>query len=143
VETKLQRQAAARLNTLLLPLLLQVPEISSVQVANSRGDGFLILELPSKHIRNRIVSRKNWGDQTLWFDVNKAGIPTSPDWRTLDYDPRKRSWYVGLEDLPYGEVYWTEPYVFYTTKDLGITASIKWENNGVHYAIAYDVLLML
>lgn len=141
VETKLQRQAATRLNTLLLPLLLQEPEITSVQVANSRGDGFLILELPSRDIRNRIVSRENWGDQTLWFDVKNTGVPTSNDWQTLDYDPRKRSWYVGLEDQPYGEVYWTEPYVFFTTKDLGITASIKWENNDLTYAIAYDVLL--
>lgn len=139
--TEAQRQAATRLNTLLLPLLLQVPEISSVQVGNARGDGFLILQLPSGHIRNRVVARENWRSQTLWFDVNQEGVPTSSDWQALDYDPRQRAWYRGLEDQPDGEVYWTEPYVFYTTKDLGITASVKWENAGLTSAIAYDVLL--
>jgi adenylate cyclase len=139
--TKAQRRAATRLNTLLLPLLVQLPEISSVQVATARGDGFLILQLPSGHIRNRLVSRKKWKSQTLWFDVNKAGVPTSADWQRLDYDPRKRAWYTGLEGRPDGEVYWTAPYVFYTTQDLGITASIKWENAGLTHVIMYDVLL--
>jgi adenylate cyclase len=139
--TKAQRQAATRLNTLLLPRLLQLPEFSSVQVATSVGDGFLILQLPSGHIRNRVVSRERWGSQTLWFDVNEEGAPTSPQWQTLDYDPRKRAWYTGLEGQPDGEVYWTAPYVFFTTKDLGITASIKRHDAGLTYVIAYDVLL--
>jgi adenylate cyclase len=139
--TETQRQAATNLNTLLLPLLLQLPEISSVQVANARGDGFLILQLPSGHIRNRVVSREKWGSQTLWFNANKEGLLTSFERQTLDYDPRKRAWYVGLEEQPYGEVHWTEPYVFFTTKDLGITASIKFENADLTYVIAYDVLL--
>lgn len=136
-----QRRAATRLNTLLLPLLLEVPEISSVQIATARGEGFLILELPSGHIRNRVVARETWGSQTLWFDANQEGLVSSADWQTLDYDPRKRAWYEGLADRPPHVVYWTEPYVFYTTKDLGITASIKWETNGLPHAIAYDVLL--
>lgn len=139
--TEAQRRAATRLNTLLLPLLLQVPEISSVQIATARGDGFLILQLPSGHIRNRVVARETWGRQTLWFDVDQQGQVTSADWQTLDYDPRERAWYGGLADQPHGEVYWTKPYVFYTTKDLGITASIKWEKAGLTSAIAYDVLL--
>jgi len=139
--TKAQRRAATRLNTLLLPLLLQLPEISSVQVATARGDGFLILELPSGHFRNRVVSRERWGSQTLWFDVGKQGVTTSPQWQTLDYDPRQRAWYTGLEGRPDGEVYWTAPYVFYTTKDLGITASVKWQGAGLTHVIMYDVLL--
>jgi len=139
--TEGQRRAATRLNTLLLPLLLQVPEISSVQVATARGDGFLILQLPSGHIRNRVVAREKWGPETLWFDVAQDGQVTSADWQTLDYDPRKRAWYEALADKPCQKVCWTEPYVFYTTKDLGITASIRWENNGLTQAIAYDVLL--
>jgi adenylate cyclase len=139
--TKVQRQAATRLNTLLMPRLLQLPEISSVQVATSVGDGFLILELPLGHFRNRVVSRERWKSQTLWFKVSKQGYTSSPQWQTLDYDPRKRAWYTDLEGRPDGEVYWTAPYVFYTTKDLGITASVKWHDAGLTYVIMYDVLL--
>jgi len=139
--TEAQRRTATSLNTLLLPLLLQVPEISSVQIASAQGNGFLILQLPSGHIRNRVVAREKWGNETLWFDVTQEGQAASADWQTVDYDPRTRAWYEGLAGRPHDEVYWTEPYVFFTTKDLGITASIKWENNGLTHAIAYDVLL--
>ena len=72
--TEAQRQAATRLNTLLLPLLLQVSEISSVQIATARGDGFLILQLPSGHIRNRVVNRENWGTLPRLWDFSDADL---------------------------------------------------------------------
>jgi adenylate cyclase len=137
-----QTQAVNRLNSLLLPHLLLSDEISSLQIANARGDGFLILQPPKPgRIRNRVVSRQMWGTQTLWFEVKEDGKPVSSEWKDLDYEPRKRAWYTGVRDLPYGEVYWTEPYILFTTKDLGITASIKWNEGGMDHVIAYDVLL--
>jgi adenylate cyclase len=136
-----QLAAATRLNTLLLPLMQLYPEISSLQVANSGGDGFLIIRLGSKTIRNRVVSRSRWGTQTLWFQVDPQGRPHSPQWRLVDYEPRKRAWYTGLKNLPGGEIYWTAPYIFFTTKDPGITASVKWPFHGEEYVFAADVLL--
>ena len=117
------------------------PEMSSLQVANARGDGFLIIRLGSGRIRNRVVSREAWGTRTLWFDLDQEGRPQSPEWREVDYEPRTRAWYVGLKDLPDEEVFWTEPYLFFTTKDLGITASVKWHDRGMEYVFAVDVLL--
>lgn len=76
--TKAQRRAATRLNTLLLPLLLQLPEVSSVQVATARGDGFLILQLPSGHIRNRVVSRERWGVKPCGSTSMNKGSPPLP-----------------------------------------------------------------
>ncbi len=136
-----QVKAAARLNSLLAPFLRFLPEISSLQIANDRGDGFLILQLESGRMKNRIVSRERWGTQTLWFDIGEDRQPVSPEWKVLDYDPRKRAWYAGLKNMPYGKIFWTEPYIFFTTKDLGITASIKWQRGGLDYVIAYDILL--
>ena len=43
--TAKQLAAVTRLNTLLAPLLRLFPEMSSLQVANARGDGFLIIRL--------------------------------------------------------------------------------------------------
>jgi adenylate cyclase len=139
--TASQVAAATRINTLLLPLMQLFPEMSSLQVANGRGDGFLIIRLEAGRICNRVVSRERWGTQTLWFDIDQDGRPKSPEWREVDYKPRSRAWYVGLKDLPDGEVFWTEPYIFFTTKDLGITASVKWQDRGVEYVFAADILL--
>ena len=139
--TARQIAAVTRINTLLLPLMRLYPEMSSLQVANARGDGFLIIRLESGRIRNRVVSREGWGTRTLWFDLDQEGRPQSPEWQEVDYEPRTRAWYVGLKDLADGEVFWTEPYLFFTTKDLGITASVKWDDRGMEYVFAVDVLL--
>ena len=136
-----QLAAVTRINTLLMPLMRLFPEMSSLQVANARGDGFLIIRLDSGRIRNRVVSREGWGTRTLWFDLDQEGRPQSPEWREVDYEPRSRAWYAGLKDLPDEEVFWTEPYLFFTTKDLGITASVKWQDRGMEYVFAIDVLL--
>ena len=139
--TASQLAAVTRINTLLLPLMRLFPEMSSLQVANARGDGFLIIRLESGRIRNRVVSREVWGTRTLWFDLDQEGRPQSPEWQEVDYEPRSRAWYVGLKDLPDEEVFWTEPYLFFTTKDLGITASVKWHDRGMEYVFAVDILL--
>jgi adenylate cyclase len=139
--TASQVAAVTRINTLLLPLMQLFPEISSLQVANARGDGLLIIRLEAGRIRNRVVSRERWGTRTLWFDVDREGRPQSPEWQEVDYEPRSRAWYVGLKDLPDEEVFWTEPYLFFTTRDLGITASVKWQDRGMEYVFAADILL--
>jgi adenylate cyclase len=139
--TQKQLQAVTRINSLLLPLLQLFPEMSSLQVANARGDGLLIIRLEAGRIRNRVVSREGWGTQTLWFDLDREGRPLSPEWKEVDYEPRSRAWYVDLQGLPDEEVYWTEPYIFFTTRDLGITASVKWHDGGMEYVFAVDVLL--
>jgi len=136
-----QMQAVTRLNTLLVPLLELYPEISSLQIANAQGDAFLIIRLESGRLRNRVVSRQRWGARTLWFDLDQEGRTGAPEWRPVDYEPRFRSWYVGLKDLPDGEVFWTEPYLFFTTKDMGITASVKWHEQEMEYVFALDILL--
>jgi|GEM_PF-482524 adenylate cyclase len=139
--TQKQLGAATRINSLLLPLMQFFPEMSSLQVANARGDGFLIIRLDGGRIRNRVVHREGWGTQTLWFDVDQQGRPHSPKWQEVDYEPRGRAWYTGLKGLPAGEVFWTDPYIFFTTRDLGITASVKWDDGGLEYVFAVDVLL--
>ncbi|MFA5111800.1 MAG: adenylate/guanylate cyclase domain-containing protein [Desulfobaccales bacterium] len=136
-----QLKAATRINLLLVPLMQLFPDMSSLQVANSRGDGFLIIRLEQGRLKNRVVSRERWGTRTLWFDIDPAGRPQAPEWKDVDYEPRSRAWYVGLKDLPDLEVFWTDPYLFFTTKDLGITASVKWKNRGMEYVFAADILL--
>ena len=49
--------------------------------------------------------------------------------------------YAGLKDLPDEEVFWTDAFLFFTTQELGITASVKWHDRGLEYVFAVDVLL--
>ena len=88
-----------------------------------------------------MVSRERWGTRTLWFDVDQEGRPKSPEWKEVDYEPRNRAWYVGVQNFPYGEVFWSEPFLFFTTKELGMTASVKWNDQGVDYVFSADILL--
>ncbi len=136
-----QRTAARRLNGLLLPFLLAKPALSSVQVANADGQGFLVLIMPDGTIQNRVVDRERWGRRTLWFDVDEDGSILDTTWKEVDYEPRRRSWYAQAQAAAPGQVNWTSPYTFYTTGDLGITSSGRWLDGGVEHVIAYDVLL--
>ena len=52
-----------------------------------------------------------------------------------------RPWFEGARHSGPDEVFWTDAYVFFTTGDLGITASSGWDRDGRRYVMAWDVLL--
>ncbi|MDE2441957.1 MAG: response regulator, partial [Betaproteobacteria bacterium] len=64
--------------------------------------------------------------------------------RERNYDARQRPWFKGTMALPdEHSVFWTEPYIFYTTKEPGITAGMRWQGkDGNQYVIAHDVRLI-
>ena len=140
-----RRDAVAYLNRLFLPTLKARPTLDAVQLGNDRGEGWLLLRLPEGGFTNRIVARDAWGPRALWFDTNWDGTPANPRWEELDYDPRKRPWYrttrVPEDGSGSGTLGWTPPYVFQTTRDLGVTASRGWRRDGVTTVVAWDVLL--
>jgi hypothetical protein len=57
-----------------------------------------------------------------------------------DYDPRRRPWLRGALALENdGAIHWTAPYTFFTTKEPGITASLRWTGkDGKRYVLAFD-----
>jgi len=135
-----QVERTRELATLLLPILVSEEELSSVNIADADGAGFMLLQVEDgAHIR--IVNRGRWGTQTLWFTVGSDGVPHGPEWREVDYDPTERPWYTQLVDIPDGHVGWTEPYVFFTTGDLGVTASSAFRHDGRRHVVAWDILL--
>jgi len=136
-----QREAIRQLNRLFLPIMKSRPLVSSIAIGNARGEGWLLMRLPEGQVRNRIVARGAWGDQALWLDVDFDGTPANPAWETSEYDPRQRPWYTGAEGLQPGQLHWTEPYTFFTTKEPGITASSAWTHAGSRSVIAWDITL--
>jgi len=129
-------------NRILIPVLLSRPEITSVLFAREDGREVLLLKT-DEGWSNRITSPVVKGEQQ-WVLRNAEGSYLSEEWRKRDYDPRQRPWYQGAMALADETgIHWTEPYQFFTTKDLGITASMRWtdRNTGRRHVIAFDVML--
>lgn len=139
------------LNRLLAPLIAHYPQISSLLIADSRGREHMLLSMDprgggDRAWRNRITRRDQSPDRVRWVEWTDAD-PTarSEEVSMPDYDPRARPWYQGAiarRDEGGADAHWTAPYVFFTTKDLGITASTTFDpGDGFDHVVAFDVLL--
>jgi adenylate cyclase len=138
--TTAQLVRARELGTLLLPLLQVEEELSSAHIADAHGAALMVLETPTGG-RIRVSNPQRWGRQTLWLTTNADGEPQDHEWQPLEYDARQRPWFRLLDDIPEGDIGWTDPYLFFTTGELGITASGAGRHDGLRYKIAWDVKL--
>jgi len=151
----LDREDPVGLNRFFLPLIAGHPQVSSVNLGDEQGRGYLLLRLADRW-RNRLTWTERWGPRlelSEWRDEHTLLRRWTQEQPPEDerYDPRTRAWYrVALEaarrqepgsGLP-GEVYWTEAYPFFTTGEPGITAMVHAEDPGGHrFVLAFDVLL--
>ena len=127
-------------NRLFRPVLNVLPQATSVVAGTSDGEGWMLLKLPEDAWRNRMTDLKHWGDRHLFFEFERDG-KEQQYWKSLDYDPRKRSWYeTAIGDTK--NVQWTAPYTFFTTGDPGITASTHITlKDGRDFVIGLDLML--
>ena len=133
------------MNTLFVPILRQYPQLSSMMVATSDGVEYLLLRDPLKPTAwtNRIVQAGTWGRRVFNRRWDTATGEVEEDFSELEYDPRNRIWYrEALKAQAGKEVFWTEPVIFFITKDPGITAATHWEVDGTTYVVAFDLLLL-
>ncbi len=127
-------------NQLFRPVLDALPQVTSVVAGTNNGQGWLLLQRPDGRWRNRMTDVPKNGNRHLFFDQQMDGRVIS-EWREVDYDPRKRPWFTGAIKNN-REVYWTPPYVFFTTGDPGITASTKIVlQDGRDFVIGFDLML--
>ncbi|MHB0979632.1 MAG: PDC sensor domain-containing protein [Thermoleophilia bacterium] len=126
-------------NSFLMWYLRSHPYITSVNYGDSLGNAYLIL-LNGERWSNRIKKAGDKGVVT-WVDLNERGDPLSREVRSDDYDPRTRPWFIVAREAP--GIRWSPPYVFRTTRDPGITASMRIgaEGEGVTRVVGVDVLL--
>ncbi len=132
----------AAFNRALIPVILQNSLVSSVHLANDEGREVLLLKSPEGW-KNRVTHVPAKGKQQHWLYWRDAITPTSDEWKEQDYDPRKRPWFSNVMNAPENQVYWTEPYLFQSTQEPGITAAVRWSDplSGKNWVVAYDVLL--
>ena len=140
------------LNKLFMPLMETHSQISSVLVADVTGREYLLLRNGNRWL-NRETRTAEWGGQsrlTRWgYEMKEPEVT----WENLNYDPHSRPWYQGAvrnQNLramtPDGgridPIHWTKPYIFFTTKDPGITASLAFKGpDEITRVIAFDLLL--
>jgi two-component system sensor histidine kinase/response regulator len=132
----------AAFNRVLIPVMAQRPLISSVHLASDDGREVLLLRTPQGW-KNRITHVSVKGRQQRWLSWLDATTQSGEEWLEQDYDPRKRPWFVEAMTTPENQVHWTRPYIFQTTQEPGITATLRWTDagSGLQRVVAFDVLL--
>ncbi|MDR1995647.1 response regulator [Azonexus sp.] len=132
-----------RFNEFFFPVLAHQSEINAVLFAHESGREFYLLLDGEGGWSNRISNPAAWGKQTYWIHWNAAREIVSVEVRERDYDPRQRPWFKGV--MAHAEapaVYWTEPYIFFTLQEPGVTAGMRYPGaDGSYYVLAYDVRL--
>ena len=132
------------LNAEFRPLIENKRQLSSVLMATSDGDEFLILDLDTAWMF-RIThdgSKDSLPDQYFWSKSWELE-PHLHNTKNEAYDPRTRPWYQSAASHPEMHVNWTKPYTFSTSKEPGITISTMWKDTVFDRQIvaAFDVLL--
>jgi serine phosphatase RsbU (regulator of sigma subunit) len=128
-----------RRNELFAPVIAVSPEVSSIILADERGREHMLLR-DGDGWRNRLVAADEW-PAVRWYDWTGDETPVRSQ-EMIDYDPRERPWFRGAIAGDADQLHWTDPYIFFTSRQLGITVSGRFEDaDGLTRVAAIDVLL--
>lgn len=129
---------------LFVPVMRSRPQISGVLFADDKGEEIYLHRGPDGGWRTRVTNVKEWGNRQMVLHWREPDTLLGQDWQERDYDPRQRPWFKGAMTLSgeRPEVFWTEPYVFFSAKTPGITIASRWNGEGVAKVIAFDVELL-
>lgn len=125
------------------------PAATSIQIAYPDGGYFIVRSAKADIVKTKLkapqstvyivenIETDKYGERQLtrlYLDENLETIARNPAEPT-DYDPRNRLWYLEATDQPVA----TKPYIFYFTRQIGITAKLKSREPGV--VVATDITL--
>ena len=122
-------------------MLNQVPNLEGFYVANGDGDFTMVRRDPAGGTDTKLILNRPDARQVSSVHLDAAGQlvdrTTNPQ---DDFDPRQRVWYQGA--LKTEDVYWSAPYIFFTTQAPGITAAIRFKQSGsVDRVFGVDITL--
>jgi len=110
-------------------MLSQVPHLEGFYAADGNGDFTMVRRDPKGGTDTKLIINIPGARQVSSVHLDARGQVLD---RSLapgdDFDPRKRDWYQGA--LKSDGVYWSRPYIFYTTRAPGITAAIRFTQAG-------------
>ena len=125
---------------LIMPILSSQQAITSVNLARSDGQSLLFLRIAGSWSLRELTGAGPHA-RTRWYRLNERGPSGEPEpWADMSYDPRSRPWYQMAASSPAPA--WTEPYLFFTTRDPGITYTCPVRQEGALVGVvALDFLL--
>ncbi len=136
-------------NQLFIPAIQYFPHLSSMGIADDQGYEYDIIKdsLEGRWL-TRIVDIEEKGMIERWYsftvDDNYQKKRDSCWESSLHEDPRSRPWFTGAVGKENEVLFWTDPYEFNRTGEVGITVSKSWMDifEDTHRVIlAYDLLL--
>ena len=129
-----------KLARLLLPVFGREAMLNGISVADVDGDSFH-LQLEGERLRTRLIrseTRPRNETRTVW---SREFEPQESSSTNTTYDPRKRPWFSPAFQTEW--VHWTDPYTFYSSGQVGITASASFSNRSADrkMVVAFDIEL--
>ena len=128
------------LSRLLFPIFGRESMLHGISIADLAGNSFYVYAdengFHSSQVEGSGDKRKS--EITDW---NPSFEPTQNYTTNSAYDPRNRPWFAPA--LAGEDIFWTEPYTFFTAQQIGITASISYlrKKDGKQVVVAFDILL--
>jgi PAS domain S-box-containing protein len=107
-------------NKFLMNFMYKYPYVTSINYGDGKGNGYLILNDRGTWL-NRIKKAEE-KEYVTWNHLDKEGKIIKKTITKDNYDPRQTVWYK--QALNSQDIAWSEEYIFRTTKDPGITASL-------------------
>ena len=133
------------LNSIFMSSLQQRTPVSSLMIADTLGREYMLLREADSFVSRRVAPQTT-GGLAYWYRWRDFETVIEEWTQDLGYDPRVRPWYQGAMGTEgEAEVHWTDPYIFFTTKDPGITASVRWSppgDPGATHVLGFDVRLL-
>lgn len=136
------RDASVRdeLYELLYPYFDTLPFLDSINLAGTDGTEYVMIRR-GEEMLTRFVESSAPGT-ARWRRLDRGRVVE--EWaRGIDVLPSERPWYQGAFARAPREDYWTEPYIFLTTQDVGISVSNRARHGatGTEFAVAFNVSL--
>jgi len=126
-----------RTRRLLWEFLITQPHIASIYIGDFKGNFIQARRDPK--LATRIIKNLNGKRVDIWEYRYKDYKIIKKETKIAKYDPRVRPWYkAGIEE----KIYVSKPYVFSSTKKMGITIFYPYfKNNQKKFVAAVDITL--
>jgi len=130
-------------NRLLIPTIKAHAVISSIHLANDRGEELLLLKTADGWT-NRSTRSDAAASREYWQNWRDSRTATGEHWQTGSYDSRSRPWFIGAMAAAPGELFWTAPHLLPASGAPVISVSTHWTEaaTGRTWVAAIDVDLL-